>query len=470
MKVVIFLGPSLPLDEARAILPDAVYLAPARQADVLSAVGIHRPDVMGLIDGEFGQSLSVWHKEILYALHRGVAVYGASSMGALRAAETAVFGTRGVGRIFEMYASGELIDDDEVALAHGLGDAGYRKFSEPMVNVRATFQKARDEGVIDAAVCERLVAIAKSLFFAERTFLRILSDAAAAGIDDGDIERIGRFVQTDYVDLKREDALELLRTIRQLPTPLEKKPPEFEFQRSALFEALYNRDRRVRRDGFDVPLASIANWAALHRADFDEINCHALNRALVGLLANILEVRPTANEVEEEVQRFRASRRLTADGAFEDWLVRNDLEPDEFSELATQLAICRRLHRWLIGSRAIERTTRLVLDELRLRGEYEEAASAAAEQERIVEEHHPDFKESGFRDLSLQQLVIEHLRATDCQIHVHFKRWAEEVGFHSLVDVRVELLRAHLAREYTRQLVEALASAMEPAEPANTEA
>src|SRR3989442_5014496 len=145
MKVVIFLGPSLSVDDARTVLPHALYLPPERQADVLSAVGIHAPDAIGLIDGEFGQSLSVWHKEILYALDRGIAVYGASSMGALRAAETAAFGTRGVGRIFEMYASGELTDDDEVALAHGLADAGYRKFSEPMVNLRATFQKARDE-------------------------------------------------------------------------------------------------------------------------------------------------------------------------------------------------------------------------------------------------------------------------------------------------------------------------------------
>src|ERR1700722_7996310 len=132
MKAVVFLGPSLPLDEARAILPGAVYLPPAKQAHLLSAVGIHRPNVIGLIDGEFGQSLSVWHKEILFALSRGVAVYGASSMGALRAAETAAFGTRGIGRIFEMYASGELTDDDEVALSHGLDDAGYRKTSEPM--------------------------------------------------------------------------------------------------------------------------------------------------------------------------------------------------------------------------------------------------------------------------------------------------------------------------------------------------
>src|SRR4051794_35869047 len=118
MKAVIFLGPSLPLDEAREAL-DAIYLPPAGQTDLVTAAVNHQPDVIGLIDGVFSQSLSVWHKEILYVLEHGIPIYGASSMGALRAAETSAFGMIGVGEIFRQYASGELTDDDEVALVHG---------------------------------------------------------------------------------------------------------------------------------------------------------------------------------------------------------------------------------------------------------------------------------------------------------------------------------------------------------------
>jgi hypothetical protein len=141
-KIVIFLGPSLPIAEAREIL-DAVYLPPAKQSDLLSAVTTYKPDIIGLIDGVFLNLPSVWHKEILYALEQGVAVYGASSMGALRAAETEAFGMVGVGEIYRMYASGELLDDDEVVMVHGPEDTGYRPFSEPMVNVRATFRVLR---------------------------------------------------------------------------------------------------------------------------------------------------------------------------------------------------------------------------------------------------------------------------------------------------------------------------------------
>ena len=85
MKSIIFLGPSLPVEEARQIL-DAIYLPPAGQTDMLTATVNCQPDVIGLIDGVFLQSLSVWHKEILYALDRGILVYGSSSMGAIRAA------------------------------------------------------------------------------------------------------------------------------------------------------------------------------------------------------------------------------------------------------------------------------------------------------------------------------------------------------------------------------------------------
>jgi hypothetical protein len=463
MKSVVFLGPSLPLEEARAILPDALYLPPAKQADLLSAVGIHRPDVIGLIDGEFGQSLSVWHKEILFALSRGVVVYGASSMGALRAVETAAFGTRGVGRIFEMYASGELTDDDEVALSHGLGDAGYRNLSEPMVNLRATFQRARDEGLIDTATCARLVAIAKAMFFPERTFPRIFQEAALGGIPAATLDAVRDFAKRNYVDLKRQDALELLRTIRDTPFAAPGDARAFEFQRTALFEGLYNRDRRVRHDECDVPLVCIANWAALHMPDFTDLNFQALNRGLVAFLGELLEVRATAADIEQEMQRFRISRRLADDASLEQWQRSHDLDAEEFRELMTQLAVCRRLQRWLIGSRMIERTTRLVLDELRLRGEYKTAATAAAHQEQILDEHHPDFRQFGFHDLSFEQLIVDHLRATHCAMRVHYKEWAEEAGFHTLLDLQVELLRARLARQYTAEVVDSLVNLMEEA-------
>jgi hypothetical protein len=460
MKVVVFLGPSLPLAEARAVLPDAVFLPPARQSDLLSALGIHKPDVVGLVDGEFGQSLSVWHKEILYALERGVAVYGSSSMGALRAAETAAFGTRGVGRIFEMYASGELNDDDEVALSHGLGDAGYRNFSEPMVNLRATFHAAAEHGLIDAATRDTLVEIAKQLFFPERVFARIFEEARARGLAPATIEALRAFVRDHYVDLKRQDALLLLQTLRDLTPEAARFEPNFKLTRSHLFETLYHRDRRVLHDDFEVPLAVIANYAALHLAEFNELNAAALNRSLVQVLADVFEVTASEQDIDDEARRFRLTRRLMKDEDLAAWCARNDLLPEEFRTLMGELAVCRQMQRWLINSRFGERTTRIVLDELRLTGHYEQVAREAAAQERIIEEHHQDFKETSFAGLDTNQLVIDHLRATDCKMPVHARLWSDEAGFHTPTDLRVELLRARLVRELRARMARSLAEGL----------
>jgi hypothetical protein len=37
-QICVFLGPSLPIAEARAIVPDATYLPPAQMGDVLAAL------------------------------------------------------------------------------------------------------------------------------------------------------------------------------------------------------------------------------------------------------------------------------------------------------------------------------------------------------------------------------------------------------------------------------------------------
>ena len=79
---------------------------------------------------------AVWHKEILLALERGIEVWGAASMGALRAAELAPFGMRGVGAIYRAFARGALVADDEVAVAHLPAAQGYRAVSDALVNLR----------------------------------------------------------------------------------------------------------------------------------------------------------------------------------------------------------------------------------------------------------------------------------------------------------------------------------------------
>ncbi|HLE83613.1 MAG TPA: TfuA domain-containing protein, partial [Thermoanaerobaculia bacterium] len=141
MKAFIFCGPTLTSGEGAAEL-DAVFLPPAAQGDVYRAT-LERPWGIGIVDGYFERLPAIWHKEILWALSRGVHVFGSASMGALRAAELAAFGMEGVGAVFEAFRDGELEDDDEVAVLHGPAESDYRGVTDAMVDIRATLAAAR---------------------------------------------------------------------------------------------------------------------------------------------------------------------------------------------------------------------------------------------------------------------------------------------------------------------------------------
>jgi hypothetical protein len=210
-SAIVFLGPSLEREAARAILP-ADYRPPAARGDLTQAVR-DGAGVIGLIDGVFFQESSVGHREILAALRAGVRVVGASSMGALRAAELHTLGMEGVGEVYRMYRDGILVSDDEVALA--FDPESFAALSEPLVNIRATLQRAETGGIIEYADSEALLSAAISLYYPDRTWPRIVREARAV-VDSRTLGRFSRWVGTGAVDLKRQDAVAALGRIREI--------------------------------------------------------------------------------------------------------------------------------------------------------------------------------------------------------------------------------------------------------------
>lgn len=213
MSIFIFTGPSLPPRDAEAML-DAVYLPPVSQGDVIRVVR-EQPRAIGIIDGFFESVPAVWHKEILYALSRGIHVFGSASMGALRAAELAPFGMIGVGAIFEAFRNGLLEDDDEVAVIHGPAELGYPVLSEPMVNIRRTLSDAARESVIRETTRQGLERIAKTMPYSQRSYFRVLDVGSKEGLPQNELERLRLWLPSGSVDQKREDAILMLRTMRQ---------------------------------------------------------------------------------------------------------------------------------------------------------------------------------------------------------------------------------------------------------------
>jgi hypothetical protein len=210
MKAIVFAGPSLP-PRLRPAEPGIEWRPPVRQGDLYRAA-LTGPAAIGVIDGYFEVVPTVWHKEILWAMAQGIHVFGAASIGALRAAELDVFGMRGVGHIYEAYRDGVLEDDDEVAVLHGPEELGYPPLTDAMVNIRASLDEAVHGGVIAPALAARLTEIAKGLFYKERSYQAMLQ--AAAALPAAPLRGLAEWLRTGHIDRKRHDAEAMLDAIR----------------------------------------------------------------------------------------------------------------------------------------------------------------------------------------------------------------------------------------------------------------
>lgn len=209
-RIVIFTGPSLHPAEAATLL-DATYLPPVKRGD-LARLLAWQPSTVGIIDGEFYQSLAVTPKEVLALLEAGVAVYGAASMGALRAVELHRHGMIGVGSVFRLFRKGVLNADDEVALVYS-GET-YQAVSEPLINTRYALRAAVRRGLLTRTEAGEIVSRVKSVYFPERTRQLVLSIAREVAGGER-TKSLRAFLATEAPDVKRRDARLLLARIRR---------------------------------------------------------------------------------------------------------------------------------------------------------------------------------------------------------------------------------------------------------------
>jgi len=247
--VIVFAGPSL----AGATIPDSLDIRPpAKQGDVYLAT-LEDPKAIGIIDGYFEGVPAVWHKEILWSIAHDIPVLGASSMGALRAAELDHFGMIGVGQIYEGYRDGLYEDDDEVALHHAPPEVGYGAISIAMVNIRATIASAERAGTISKEQGAQIIGTAKALFYGDRTWPRVLG-----GVDADLAQTVSDWLPGNEVDQKQIDALLLLNQMTESDSfsPSVERVQPFAFERTRLWQSATtqwkhaSRPREVKSGGF----------------------------------------------------------------------------------------------------------------------------------------------------------------------------------------------------------------------------
>lgn len=358
--IICFLGPTLDITEARAICPEAEFRPPARAGDLLTAALEDEPSVIALIDGEFYQSMSVWHKEVLFALDRNIAVRGSSSMGALRAAELAPWGMEGIGEVYRMYRSGELIDDDEVALSYVADDQRYVPLSVPMVNVRATIDAAVVADVVDPDTAARIIAFAKGLHFSERTYGCLLANACEAD----KAEALARYTKGRAVDLKAQDARLLLQGLGE---PRERLSSTL-LEMTVAFETMVRRGRPLGPHGEERRADDVVDSIAAVHPDFERDRGDALERAALVEMARYLRFEPSDAEVGESLRRWRERMSVLGDADLDDWLRRNLTSRWDLKRLAREAAMLEKVRAWGLGSLGTIGEAPAVLDHLRWQG------------------------------------------------------------------------------------------------------
>jgi hypothetical protein len=238
MTTLVFVGPTLPAAEVTRLHPGATVMPPVAVGDVLALVRRRGLVRIAIIDGYFERMAAVWHKELLLALERGIEVWGASSMGALRAAELAPFGMRGVGAIYRAFARGVYTADDEVAVAHLPADSGYRAVSDALVNLRDGIARAPD---LTVTVRARLVELAQARFYRERSWAQLDTDARRAGLPARQLDVLAAWPKPDR---KAADARLLLRTLVRTPR---RAPPLLAVPRTWALRQLGDIPARRRR-------------------------------------------------------------------------------------------------------------------------------------------------------------------------------------------------------------------------------
>lgn len=375
--IIVFLGPSLPQQLASNLLL-ADYRPPAGQGDIYRAVK-ESPKIIVLIDGVFENQPAVWHKEILYALSKGILVYGSSSMGALRAAELSMYGMQGIGWVYESLVNERLTDDDEVTITHAPEALDFQPTSEAMVNIRVSLQAAVKAEVISAAQANALIAQSKQRWYPQRQWSTVLIDAKAL-LSSSEHQALDVFLQSNRIDIKQQDAKALLDDLcrlRQQET-LPTFTPTFDFVHTDAWQALVDdTDKKIAAQRVDIQhiqqeLALLNQYASY------------ANKAKIAQLQQALSPRAHSSNLHAALQAFTQKIEATTPDNQPDlekvqaWLSEQKLSIAAFDELIKRQA------KQLGGEKLLTNCTEQLVDLTRLNGKYLSLIQRASHKQRLL--------------------------------------------------------------------------------------
>jgi hypothetical protein len=438
MSIYIFTGPTISEEECIVWLEDAVYLPPVSQGDIISLLK-KKPVVIGIIDGYFDTVPAVWHKEILLAVSKGVIVVGGASMGALRAAELHSFGMVGIGEIFRWYRDGIIDADDEVAVHHSTGEFHFKAFNESLVNIRKTLQMAVAIGVIDSETEKKLVEIGRNLDFWNRNYPLIFSEGKSAGILVEEIQRIETYVEKNRIDLKKLDAIELLKHIADLPQNPSHSVAAYKLNETVFLSKLVDRDRIITQNGpVSLRVDELVNHARLDFEGFSELQERGVANTMMLDLAKSYDLALTPEEWEQEKALFQEAFSLVGDEEIEAWRICNHLTESEFEQFIIDQGLIRKVKKVYAG----QLSNSNLLRQLRMEGEYEWVAKTAMDKSAVLAEIYSP------PDISKEELIRLYFEDKGREMPEDVNMYAAELGFSDYGAFILALEKSFRYRQY----------------------
>lgn len=224
-------------NEKKHLYEDVIcILPPVSGGDLYAVNSLDSSSAIGIIDGYFENCVSVWHKEILFLLSKGIKIFGASSMGALRAAELSEFGMIGIGRIFKDFFSGVLCDDDEVTISHSPAALGYLNISEAMVNIRYSMEDALAAGIINKNTHAIFLEVAKNTFYKKRNYGYLIRKCIEEyDCLEASFSELYNWLEIHRTDQKKKDAIQLIREIDSFDAKKSASTVNFNFEDTVLW-------------------------------------------------------------------------------------------------------------------------------------------------------------------------------------------------------------------------------------------
>lgn len=314
LQPVVFVGPSCPSDLVRHVLPNALVVPPVKRGD-LYRFRLLDFSVFIILDGVFSNLLAVSPREVVDVLHDGASVIGASSMGALRAADCGPAGAVGHGRIFRLFRRKVLSSEDEVAVIY-LPERPYPALTESLVNIRFAVRRACRAGFLTRTNAEALACSAESLQYHARSWREI---AAKGRVQLSPLQ----IAALTSCDVKYEDALACCKwTAERLRMGRIKAVPRRN-RKSPLGSLLKERERTW--DPFDgespdAVFYAFLDWLWLSGQggavmDMNRL-ASALARADVSTLKHEIDLQEPSSELAALLMRFTAfgrARQLVAE-------------------------------------------------------------------------------------------------------------------------------------------------------------